>query len=49
MDFLLKKLRKFNPFTCDLGEEEEDNKGEYCGICHSDHSMSNNDWEMTQY
>lgn len=40
------------PFTYDLpvlGNEEVDIKIHYCGICHSDLSMLNNDWGMTQY
>jgi uncharacterized zinc-type alcohol dehydrogenase-like protein len=32
-----------------LGSEEVDIKIHYCGICHSDLSMLNNDWGMTQY
>jgi uncharacterized zinc-type alcohol dehydrogenase-like protein len=32
-----------------LGEEQVDIKVEYCGICHSDLSMINNDWGMSQY
>jgi uncharacterized zinc-type alcohol dehydrogenase-like protein len=32
-----------------LGSEEVDIKVDYCGICHSDISMLNNDWGMTQY
>lgn len=33
----------------DIGPEEVDIKVHYCGICHSDLSMINNDWGMTQY
>lgn len=29
--------------------EQVDIKVAYCGICHSDLSMINNDWGMTQY
>jgi uncharacterized zinc-type alcohol dehydrogenase-like protein len=39
-------------FTYDqgpLGSEEVDIKVHYCGICHSDLSMLNNEWSMTQY
>ena len=32
-----------------IGNEEVDIKVHYCGICHSDLSMINNDWGMTQY
>jgi len=44
--------QKLNPFTYELpqlGNEEVDIKVHYCGICHSDLSMLNNDWGMTQY
>ncbi len=40
------------PFTYELealGSEEVDIKVHYCGICHSDLSMLNNEWGMTQY
>ncbi|MCB1169967.1 MAG: NAD(P)-dependent alcohol dehydrogenase [Leptospiraceae bacterium] len=40
------------PFTYELpemGAEEVDIKVEYCGICHSDLSMINNEWGMTRY
>ncbi|MCX2719373.1 NADPH-dependent aldehyde reductase Ahr [Lentiprolixibacter aurantiacus] len=43
---------KLKPFTYELGPlgtEEVDIKVHYCGICHSDLSMLNNDWGMTQY
>jgi len=43
---------KLNPFSYDLpkiGSEEVDIKVHYCGICHSDLSMLNNEWGMTQY
>ena len=43
---------KLTPFTYELGplgDEEVDIKVHYCGICHSDLSMLNNDWGMTQY
>ncbi|WP_251358745.1 NAD(P)-dependent alcohol dehydrogenase [Kangiella sp. TOML190] len=32
-----------------IGAEEVTIKVEYCGICHSDLSMLNNDWGMSQY
>ncbi|MBT8179789.1 MAG: alcohol dehydrogenase catalytic domain-containing protein, partial [Eudoraea sp.] len=43
---------ELKPFTYDLGtlgSEEVDIKVHYCGICHSDLSMLNNEWGMTQY
>jgi uncharacterized zinc-type alcohol dehydrogenase-like protein len=43
---------KLAPFEYELGKvgnEEVDIKVEYCGLCHSDISMLNNDWGMTQY
>lgn len=33
----------------ELAPEQVDIDVEYCGICHSDLSMLNNDWQMTQY
>ncbi len=33
----------------DLGPEDVDIKVSYCGLCHSDLSMINNEWGMTQY
>jgi len=43
---------KLEPYTYELGEigsEEVDIRVTYCGICHSDLSMINNEWGMTQY
>jgi alcohol/geraniol dehydrogenase (NADP+) len=43
---------KLEPFEYDpglLGDEEVEIAVEYCGICHSDLSLLNNDWGMTQY
>jgi uncharacterized zinc-type alcohol dehydrogenase-like protein len=43
---------KLTPYSYDLGAigaEQVDIKVSYCGICHSDLSMINNDWGMTQY
>ncbi|ARV16590.1 NADPH-dependent aldehyde reductase Ahr [Polaribacter sp. SA4-12] len=43
---------KLTPYSYELGEigtEQVDIKVSYCGICHSDISMINNDWGMTQY
>ncbi len=41
-----------SPFSYDpgpLGEDEVDIKVDYCGICHSDLSMLDNEWGMTTY
>jgi alcohol/geraniol dehydrogenase (NADP+) len=43
---------ELQPFEFDpglLGDEEVEIKVEYCGICHSDLSMLDNEWGMTQY
>jgi alcohol/geraniol dehydrogenase (NADP+) len=43
---------KLVPFEYEAGElkgEEIEIKVDYCGICHSDLSMRNNDWNMTEY
>ena len=43
---------KLEPFKYELpllGNDQVDIKVHYCGICHSDLSMLNNDWGMTQY
>lgn len=43
---------KLNPFQYvlpELGNDQVDIKVHYCGICHSDLSMLNNEWGMTQY
>lgn len=43
---------KLTPFTYELGTigpEQVDIKVSYCGICHSDLSMINNEWGMTQF
>ena len=43
---------KLEPYSYELGElgpEQVDIKVSYCGICHSDLSMIDNDWGMTQY
>lgn len=42
----------FQPYEYDageLGDEQVEIKVRYCGICHSDLSMLNNDWGMTAY
>lgn len=43
---------ELKPFEYDpgvLGEEEVEINVEYCGICHSDLSMLDNEWGLTQY
>ena len=43
---------EFEPFEFDAGElgsEEVEIKVDYCGICHSDLSMLNNEWMMTEF
>ena len=44
-----KSLEPFQYELPELGPEELDIKVHYCGICHSDLSMLNNEWGMTQY
>lgn len=47
-----KKGDELKPFEYDpgaLGGEEVEIKVEYCGICHSDLGMINNDWGISQY
>ena len=44
--------RKLEPFTYDaglLGPEEVEIAVEYCGLCHSDISILNNDWGLSRY
>ncbi|TNJ42130.1 NAD(P)-dependent alcohol dehydrogenase [Tamlana fucoidanivorans] len=43
------KLEKHQYELPDVSGEYVDIKVEYCGICHSDLSMINNEWGMTQY
>lgn len=43
------KLTSYSYELGALGSEQVDIKVSYCGICHSDLSMINNDWGMTQY
>ena len=43
---------KLEPFEFELGTlkvDEVDVEVQYCGICHSDLSMLNNEWRMTKY
>ena len=42
-------LEPFEYDTDPLGLEEVEIKVQYCGICHSDLSMIDNDWQMTAY
>ncbi len=44
-----KSLEPFQYELPELGPEDLDIKVHYCGICHSDLSMLNNEWGMTQY
>ena len=43
------KLEEFSYELPEIGGEEVDIKVHYCGICHSDLSMINNEWGMSQY
>lgn len=43
------KLTNFTYQLPELESEQVDIKVHYCGICHSDLSMLNNEWGMTQY
>lgn len=43
------KLESFSYELGEIGSEEVDIKVSYCGVCHSDISMINNDWGMTQF
>lgn len=43
------KLTPFSYELEELGPEQVDIKVAYCGICHSDLSMINNEWRITQY
>jgi uncharacterized zinc-type alcohol dehydrogenase-like protein len=43
---------RLEPFSYELGKlspENIDIKVSYCGVCHSDINMMNNEWGMTQY
>lgn len=42
-------LEPFSYELPEIGAEEVDIKVEYCGLCHSDLSMINNEWGMTRY
>ncbi len=43
------KLIPFQYELPEIGTDQVDIKVHYCGICHSDLSMLNNEWGMTQY
>ena len=43
------ELKAFEYELGPLGDHQVDIKVEYCGICHSDLSMLDNDWGLTQY
>jgi alcohol/geraniol dehydrogenase (NADP+) len=43
------ELKPFEYEPGPLGSKDVEIDVEYCGICHSDLSMLNNDWGMTQY
>ena len=43
------KLATFNYELGELGPEDVDIKVAYCGVCHSDLSMINNEWGLTDY
>jgi uncharacterized zinc-type alcohol dehydrogenase-like protein len=42
-------LRPFEYELGEIGTEEVDIEVSHCGICHSDLSMLNNEWQITQY
>lgn len=43
------KLEQYEYELGEIGKEQVDIKVHYCGLCHSDLSMINNDWGMSQY
>jgi len=43
------RLESFEYELPDLGKEQVDIKVYYCGLCHSDMSMINNEWGMSEY
>jgi len=43
------KLSPFKYELPELGSDHVDIKVHYCGMCHSDMSMLNNDWGNSQY
>ena len=43
---------KLGPLAYDpgpLGDEQVEIEVQYCGICHSDLSMLNNEWQISQF
>ncbi|MFN2168457.1 MAG: alcohol dehydrogenase catalytic domain-containing protein, partial [Anaerolineae bacterium] len=42
-------LKPFEYTLGEIGAEEVDLAVDYCGICHSDLSMLDNDWQITRY
>ena len=42
-------LQKFHYDLPEIDNEHVDIKVYYCGVCHSDLSMINNEWGMTVY
>jgi len=43
------ELKPFEYKPADLGNEQVEINVEYCGVCHSDLSMLDNEWGITQY
>ena len=43
------KLEKYTYDLPTIGNEEVDIKVHYCGLCHSDMSMINNEWGLSEY
>jgi FAD dependent oxidoreductase/Alcohol dehydrogenase GroES-like domain len=43
------RLEKFSYDPGPLGDEQVEIEVQYCGLCHSDLSMLNNDWQITQF
>jgi len=43
------KLKPFEYSLSEIGPEQVDVKVKYCGVCHSDLSMLDNEWEITNY
>jgi alcohol/geraniol dehydrogenase (NADP+) len=43
------KLEPFEFNAGELGPEQVEIKVSHCGICHSDLSMRDNEWQMTVY
>ena len=43
------KLERYDFDAGELGADDVEIKVEYCGVCHSDLSMMNNEWGMSSY